>query len=271
MAYRTLKYMKKDLPEGFTRVDKKTIQSRMTPILQELMEVADKAGVKLYLFFGNLLGYERHNKSFIPWDDDIDVIVSYWDRDKLARAIEKHKNFPNNILKTKETREWPGMSFSRGDYDVITSWYYEKNELSRYSIDIFEYANFEKKNDHKKIKRVLNLLFMKNSAGGGLQKLVRFLIYPLPKKWLINKLHKRERKFIKKDGQFEWVIIDDIKTSWSSTFNNSKKTGKFEGVKVWLPDDSNIFLNAVYGDWKKKPDVNKVDWNSHFFGERKIA
>lgn len=269
MAYRTLKYMKKELPEGFVKVDKKTIQSRLSPILQELIELADREGIKLYLIFGSLLGYERHEKSFIPWDDDIDVTVSYWDRDKLARAIEKHKKLPINSLKRRVDRDWPGLSFSSDKYDVVGNSYFEKGIFTRYSIDIFEYANFSNKNDHKKIKRIVGCLFMKKSTGGGLQRLVRILMLPIPKKLLVKLLHKREKKLIKKGGAYEWTIIDDVKKSWHTTFDGSDKKGKFENIEIFLPHDSDVFLKSRYSDWKKVPSEKSINWNTHFYGERK--
>lgn len=269
MGYRTIKYMKMDLPDGFKRVDKKTVQSRMSPLLKELMEIAKKEGIKIYLVFGNLLGYERHNKSFIPWDDDIDVAVSYWDRDRLARAIEKSKKLKTGYFGTKETREWPGLYLSNKKFDVICSGYFEEGVLSEYSIDVFEYANFKRKNDHKKIKRILGYIFMKNSTGGGLQKLVRMLLLPFPKKFFVRLLHKRENKLIVKNGEYEWVIIDDVKDSWKTTFDDSSKKGLFNNIPVYLPNNSEIFLESRYGDWEKIPDEKSINWNTHYFGERK--
>lgn len=269
MGYRTNKYLKMDLPKGFVRADKKVVQSRMTPLLKELMDIAENEGIKIYLVFGNLIGYERHNKKFVPWDDDIDVAVSYWDRDKLARAIEKHHNLKNGYFGTRTTRSWPGLTLYSEDYEVVSSSFYETGNLTKYSLDIFELANFKNKRDHLKIKRALGYLFMKKSTGGGLQKLVRLLMFPIPKSLLVSLLHKREKRLIKKDGDYEWILIDDVKKSWRTTFKNSNRKGKFEGIKVYLPKESNIFLEARYGDWKTIPNKKSIDWNTHYFGERK--
>ena len=51
-------------------------------ILIKLDEVCNNNGLRYYLAFGTCLGALRH-KGFIPWDDDIDVLMPYEDAKKL--------------------------------------------------------------------------------------------------------------------------------------------------------------------------------------------
>jgi len=46
-----------------------------TELMKIFFEILDKYGVDYFLISGTLLGQVRHN-DFIPWDDDIDIIVS---------------------------------------------------------------------------------------------------------------------------------------------------------------------------------------------------
>ena len=68
--------------------ERKEIWKIELDLLNKLTEVCKKNNLKFYADAGTLLGAVRH-KGFIPWDDDIDVVMFRDDYDKL---IELAKN-----------------------------------------------------------------------------------------------------------------------------------------------------------------------------------
>lgn len=69
-------------------------------ILIKLDEVCHNYGLRYYLAFGTCLGALRH-KGFIPWDDDIDVLMPYADAKKL---IEFQNEFGEKyFIQSRET------------------------------------------------------------------------------------------------------------------------------------------------------------------------
>lgn len=52
----------------------KILQESELTILKEFVKICEKFSLKYYLAYGTLLGAKRHN-GFIPWDDDVDVIM----------------------------------------------------------------------------------------------------------------------------------------------------------------------------------------------------
>ncbi|MBR4784518.1 MAG: LicD family protein [Fibrobacter sp.] len=59
-------------------------------IMDEIARICNENGLRYYIACGTLLGAVRH-KGFIPWDDDLDIIVMRDDYDKLL-ALLKDKN-----------------------------------------------------------------------------------------------------------------------------------------------------------------------------------
>lgn len=56
-------------------------------ILKYLKEICDQNSLKYYLAYGTLLGAVRH-KGFIPWDDDVDVMMPREDYGRLVQIMK---------------------------------------------------------------------------------------------------------------------------------------------------------------------------------------
>ena len=64
----------------------RTIQLKLLDILVDLAKICEDNGVHYILAYGTMLGAVRH-KGFIPWDDDIDIMVPQSEIKKLKESI----------------------------------------------------------------------------------------------------------------------------------------------------------------------------------------
>lgn len=62
-------------------------------LLRKLLEVCEKNHLRIWADGGTLLGTVRH-KGYIPWDDDIDLVMFREDYDRLVRLAPKEFNHP---------------------------------------------------------------------------------------------------------------------------------------------------------------------------------
>lgn len=81
------------MSEGFGIHKKEAIK-----LLQTTINILDDFNINHFLISGTLLGYIRHN-DFIPWDDDIDLLIDENILDKLPQIIQKYSNI--NIFRKK--------------------------------------------------------------------------------------------------------------------------------------------------------------------------
>lgn len=62
-------------------------------LLQKLLSVCEKYNLRVFADAGTLIGAVRHN-GFIPWDDDIDMVMPREDYNRLCEIAPKEFNHP---------------------------------------------------------------------------------------------------------------------------------------------------------------------------------
>ena len=86
-------------------------QKMMLDMLHQLDGICKKHNIQYMLFAGSALGAVRH-KGFIPWDDDLDVVMMRRDYEIFLSVAEKELNQKIYYLQKEFSEHWP-MFFSK--------------------------------------------------------------------------------------------------------------------------------------------------------------
>ena len=83
-----------EIREGFlVTTDRKKQWNKLLELLVLFDKIAKKHGIRYYLAYGTLLGAVRH-KGFIPWDDDMDIMVPRPDYERLRKIMPQELKPP---------------------------------------------------------------------------------------------------------------------------------------------------------------------------------
>lgn len=85
------------------KVDLAEAKQAMLKMLEALADTCEAKGLRYYLDGGTLIGAARH-KGFIPWDDDIDVMMPKPDCEKLKKEYIQGGGVESTDYRTRWTR-----------------------------------------------------------------------------------------------------------------------------------------------------------------------
>lgn len=89
----------------------RNIQMRLVDMLDVFVEICDRHNINYWIACGTLLGARRHG-GFIPWDDDMDIVVLHSDYNKLISVLKEE--LPENLkLQARGTDKNYWMYYAR--------------------------------------------------------------------------------------------------------------------------------------------------------------
>lgn len=251
----------------------------MTDLQQKLLEMMRwlhafivKNNLKYYVFGGTMLGAARHG-GFIPWDDDIDIIMPREDYERLCKLLEKP--IDHYVIETPYSQNRDYIYTFAKFYDIKTTMreHLRKDVVRGVAIDIFpidglgntleEAKKYYKKIDRKNAFRDARVCAYRKGRKW-YKNLAIFIARLIPSSFInehkmcqkIDKLNK-ERKF--DDYQYFGVNMSRYR---GRDIHNKDLLGKptefkFENIVVYGFEHYDEYLSEVFGNWRELPPKEK--------------
>lgn len=256
-----------------------TEKNRIWNVEIEILDVFDKVcrdnNLKYSLAYGTLLGAVRH-QGFIPWDDDIDVMMPRKDYDRLLEIWNSQVTNEYIIQNYKTDFDYTN-NFSKIRKNHTTFLQSEDEKNKKYHkglfIDVFPIDRVATNKLGRIIQYVfcaINLLYSRGytSNSTGLMHAMEKLFLLLGKKTQRRILFRTEKIIgywnSKKSNQlFSCCTIECCKKYYSADIFDHLQLVCFNGKKYFSVKDYDAMLKIDYGDYMKLPPKEKQVWTHH--------
>ena len=249
-----------------------SIHEQLLRILCEVDRICKKHGIRYFLAGGTLLGAVRH-QGFIPWDDDLDVMMLRRDYDRFMEVVREELS-DAFFLQTPDTD--PGCHYLISKIRLIDT-VFSSEFLTRYPqlhnglfVDIIAQDHTANHPLIQKLHMKLSLLarglvFKKWSGASAAEINKAYVIFDLIKKILPITVLERFQNYVlrmfngKKDRRFLYdsMGINIAKGVYPAQWLSDSVELTFEGKLFPVPVGYDAYLKYLYGEYRNLPPVSR--------------
>lgn len=255
-------------------IDKETLKKMQTKMLQMLVYFRDfcnKYELKFWLIGGAAIGAVREH-GFVPWDDDVDVMMPLPDCQRFEELWEKYGDKDRYVFcKTNKEINYHHCAMSLRDPSTTFICSYNKNSDICHGISLEFGPIFP--TPKSKIKQYIQIFWgyvfalfnaqrLPSNKGTSIRVLTKIIYSLIPSKKV------RDAIWIYADRQrskYRWEDCCFVKELWGKTsfytfpkeWFDSVVWVDFEGTKMPLPAGYDKYLTLIFGNYMKRPPVEQ--------------
>lgn len=259
----------------------KDVQDESFLVLCKIKEIFEKNNWRYYLAYGTLIGAVRH-KGFIPWDDDIDIMVPREDYEKFVNYCNEHANElqPYKLFHYSNNKKYPYVISRFCDTRFSIVYQGIKDYGLGVFVDIYPLDFVDTQTNMKKInKMIMDTYRLSYKSKNNLKQVIKTILKPLfllrngssSLNGLLAKIdltcQKESLKTNKKYVNCSCWSLDNMMYP-NDNFGDGKKI-LFNGQYFNVPNNYHQILQQKYGDYMKLPSEDERIPHHHYSVYRK--
>lgn len=257
------------------RIDSTEQKKIMYEILQYVDKVCRDNNIKYTLCGGSLIGAVREKK-IIEWDDDVDIILTMDEYDKLIDILKKNNSERYKLLHNTIDKNYNFPFAKVVDTHTTITEKIMKNKVNDYGIfvDIFFYIpmSSNEKTRKKQFKKLKHLMKVSNETAVNhdntniVRKTARFLRNIYIKyytshrtiKWF-NQIVEESKKI--KNPKYQvacWPVYSyEKEIQNTSDISAGYMDAKFGPIKAMISKNYDTILSTTFGDYMTPPPIDQ--------------
>ena len=254
--------------------DNRRVQQLTLDLLKEFIKICKDNNLTYFVSGGSLIGVMRHN-GFIPWDDDVDIVMPRDEYNKFVNIMHKINSKNIGICDRYTNKEWKYdlCQFINKNIEIEIDLALEKRKANIW-IDIFPLDGLPN-NTIKRWLRIKHILFLRYKiqiANISKQidchrkrpwyekliiKICSFL--NIGNLFNVNKNLDKLERLLQKSNYYESKYVGNMLGRYRENevvprnFFGTPKIANFENMKINIPEKSDALLKKLYGEYMELP------------------